>query len=238
MKNVLITGASRGIGKECAKEFAKNNYRVFINYNKSEKEALDLAQDLNGIAIKCDVGNYNEVKNMFVFIKTNYGGIDVIINNAGISKIKLLSDTSEEDYDEIFNTNMKSVYLVTKEALPYMINKKSGKIINISSMWGVTGASMEVIYSASKAAIIGFTKALAKELGPSNINVNCIAPGVIKTDMNKNLDKETLLSLSDETPLMRIGTPQDIAKTALFLASDDSSFITGQILSVDGGITI
>lgn len=238
MKNVLITGASRGIGKECARAFAKENYRVFINYNKSEKEALDLAEEINGIAIKCDVSNSKDIKNMFSFIETNYGGIDVLINNAGISKIKLLTDTTEEEYNEVFDTNMKSVYLVTKSALPYMINKKMGKIINISSMWGITGASMEVIYSASKAAVIGFTKALSKELGPSNINVNCIAPGVINTDMNKHLDEETLIYLSNETPLMRLGKTEDVAGAALFLASDNSSFITGQVLSVDGGITI
>ena len=175
---------------------------------------------------------------MISFIERNYGGVDVLINNAGISKIKLLSDTTEEEYDEVFDTNMKSVYLVTKASIPYMIRKKCGRIINISSMWGVTGASMEVIYSASKAAVIGFTKALAKELGPSGINVNCIAPGVINTDMNKTLDEETLSSLSEETPLMRLGTTEDVAKAVLFFASENSSFITGQVLSVDGGITI
>ena len=150
----------------------------------------------------------------------------------------MLQDTTEEDYDEIFDVNMKSVYLVTKAAMPHMIDKKYGKILNISSMWGITGASCEVCYSASKAAVIGFTKALAKELGPSGINVNCIAPGVIDTDMNKSLDEETRAELAAETPLMRIGTVTDIAKTASFLVSDDASFITGQILSVDGGMII
>ena len=237
MKNALVTGASRGIGAAIAKELAKNGFRVFINYNKSENEAKLLAEEIGGVAVKCDVSKADEVENM---IKTvaKYGGVDVLINNAGISKIKMLQDTTENDYDELFDVNMKSVYLVTRAAIPDMIRKKCGKILNISSMWGITGASCEVCYSASKAAVIGFTKAIAKELGPSGINVNCIAPGVIDTDMNKSLDAETRAELAAMTPLMRIGAVEDIAKAASFLVSDDASFITGQILSVDGGITI
>ena len=237
MKNALITGASRGIGAAIAEELAKSGFRVFVNYNKSENEAVSLAERIGGIAVKCDVSKSDEVEKM-INTAGKYGGIDVLVNNAGISKIKMLQDTTENDYDEIFDVNMKSVYLVTRAVIPDMIRKKYGKILNISSMWGITGASCEVCYSASKAAVIGFTKALAKELGPSGINVNCIAPGVIDTDMNKSLDEETRAALAAETPLMKIGTAEDIAKTAAFLVSDDASFITGQILSVDGGITI
>ena len=237
MKNALVTGASRGIGREIAEELAKNGFRVFINYNKSEKEALSLAEKIGGIPIKCNVSKADEVNKMIETV-SEYGGVDVLVNNAGISKIKMLQDTTEGDYDEIFDVNMKSVYLVTKAVIPHMVDKKYGKILNISSMWGICGASCEVCYSASKAAVIGFTKALAKELGPSNINVNCIAPGVIDTDMNKSLGEETRAELAAETPLMKLGTTSDIAKAAAFLISDDASFITGQILSVDGGMTI
>ena len=237
MKNALVTGASRGIGAAIAEELGKKGFRVFVNYNKSEKEALSLAKKIGGIAVKCDVSKTDEVETMIKTVN-EYGGVDVLVNNAGISKIKMLQDTTEEDYNEIFDVNMKSVYLVTKSVIPHMIDKKYGKILNISSMWGICGASCEVCYSASKAAVIGFTKSLAKELGPSNINVNCIAPGVIDTDMNKSLDEETRAELAAQTPLMKLGTVEDIAKAAAFLVSDDASFITGQILSVDGGMTI
>ena len=237
MKNALVTGASRGIGAAIAEELAKNGYRVFVNYNKSEKKAVALAEKIGGISIKCDVSKSDEVERMIETV-SRYGGVDVLVNNAGISKIKMLQDTTEEDYDEIFDVNMKSVYFVTRAAITDMIQKKSGKILNISSMWGISGASCEVCYSASKAAVIGFTKALAKELGPSGINVNCIAPGVIDTDMNRLLDAETREELATETPLMKIGTVTDIAKAAAFLVSDEASFITGQILSVDGGIIL
>lgn len=238
MKNVLITGGTRGIGKALVKTFSVAGYRVILNYIKSDDLAYQLKDEYNAVLLKYDITNEADVNKMCDFIISEYGGIDVLINNAGVSLIKMLQDTESEDYDFIFNTNMKSVYMLTKKTVPYMINKKYGKIINISSMWGIRGASCETVYSASKAAIIGFTKALSKELGPSNINVNCIAPGVILTDMNKGLDKETLDGLKEETPLERLGTPSDIAKTALFLASDDSSFITGQVICVDGGLTV
>lgn len=238
MKNVLITGGTRGIGKALVKTFSVAGYRVILNYIKSDDLAYQLKDEYNAVLLKYDITNEADINKMCDFIASEYGGIDVLINNAGVSLIKMLQDTESEDYDFIFNTNMKSVYMLTKKTVPYMINKKYGKIINISSMWGIRGASCETVYSASKAAIIGFTKALSKELGPSNINVNCIAPGVILTDMNKGLDKETLDGLKEETPLERLGTPSDIAKTALFLASDDSSFITGQVICVDGGLTV
>lgn len=238
MKNVLITGGTRGIGKALVKTFSVAGYRVILNYIKSDDLAYQLKDEYNAVLLKYDITNEADVNKMCDFIISEYGGIDVLINNAGVSLIKMLQDTESEDYDFIFNTNMKSVYMLTKKTVPYMINKKYGKIINISSMWGIRGASCETVYSASKAAIIGFTKALSKELGPSNINVNCIAPGVILTDMNKGLDKETLDGLKEETPLERLGTPSDIAKTALFLASEDASFITGQVICVDGGLTV
>lgn len=237
MKNALVTGASCGIGAAIAEELANKGFRVFVNYNKSMERALKLAEKIGGIAVKCDVSSSVEVDEMIKQTE-KYGGIDVLVNNAGISFINLLQDTDENDYDRIFDINMKSVYLVTRTVIPGMIRKKYGKIINISSMWGITGASCEACYSASKAAVIGFTKAMAKELGPSGINVNCIAPGLIDTDMNKEIDSKAKEEFIEETPLLRMGTVEDIAKAAAFLASDDASFITGQVLSVDGGITI
>ncbi len=238
MKNVLITGASRGIGKACVYEFSKQGYRVFLNYNKSKNEAEKIKEETGAVIINADISKKDEVKKMADYIHENYGKIDIIINNAGISQIKIFTDITEEDWDNIFNVNIKGMYLVTKEFVNDMISKKSGKIINISSMWGITGGSCEVHYSASKAAVIGFTKALAKELGPSNICVNCVAPGVIDTEMNKNLNEYYLKELCEETPLGRLGKPDEVAKTILFLASNDSDFITGQILNVDGGMVI
>lgn len=239
MKNVLITGASKGIGKACAELFSKKGYRVFINYNKSEEEAKKLALRIGGILVKADVSEKEEVKDIISFINKNYGYISVLINNAGVSlPQKLLQDVEEEEFNKVFDINVKGMFNVTKEVLPFMINEKSGSIINISSMWGVTGGSCEVVYSASKSAIIGFTKALAKEVGPSGVRVNVIAPGVIKTDMNKNLTDEDFEFLKEETPLQKIGNPEDIANTALFLAENSSSFITGEVINVNGGIVI
>lgn len=238
MKNALITGGSRGIGKACVYEFAENGYRVFLNYNNSKKEAEKISGETGAVIIKADVSKYDEVKQMADYIHTNYGKIDVIVNNAGISQIKLFTDISENDWNRMFDVNIKGMYLVTHSFIDDMISNKNGRIINISSMWGITGGSCEVHYSASKAAVIGFTKALAKEMGPSGICVNCIAPGVIETEMNSHLNEEDLKSLCGETPLERLGKPREIAKTALFLASDDASFITGQVLNVDGGMVI
>ncbi len=238
MKNVLITGGSRGIGKALVYEFSKKGYRVFLNYNSSKKEAEQISADTGAVIVKADISKSDEVNKMADYIHDNYGRIDILINNAGIAEQKLFTDISENDWDRMFDINIKGMFLVTKEFVSDMIYKKSGKIINISSMWGITGASCEVHYSASKSAVIGFTKALAKELGPSNICVNCIAPGVIETEMNKYLSKEDFDVLCEETPLERIGKPEEVAKTALFLANDDSSFITGQVINVDGGYII
>lgn len=242
-KTVLITGASRGIGKSIAKIFAENSYNVVINYNKSEDEAKELYDELNdkGYSVrifKADVSNVLEVNSLVNYCIGQFEKIDVLINNAGISKSNLFTDISYEEWNEIMSVNLNGVFYTTKKALQYMLPEMNGKIINISSIWGIAGGAYEVHYSASKAAIIGMTKALAKELGPSNITVNCIAPGVIKTDMLNNLNEDTLQMLIDETPLMKLGTPEDIAKCALFLASDAADFITGQVISPNGGFII
>ena len=240
MKLVLITGGSRGIGAACAEIFSKNGYFVAINYNKSESAALALAQKLdNSQAFYADVSKENEVKTLFSEVYKAFGKYpDVLINNAGVSVSGLFTDSTTEDFDKLFDINVKGAYLCSREVLGSMIPRKSGKIINISSMWGQTGASCEVLYSASKSALIGMTKALAKETGPCGITVNCIAPGVIKTDMLSCYDGTTLKALANDTPLSRLGTPQDIAQAALFLAEDASDFITGQVLGVNGGFYI
>nr|WP_330409746.1 3-oxoacyl-ACP reductase FabG [Romboutsia maritimum] len=241
--SVLVTGASRGIGRAIATLFAENGYNTIINYNKSENEAIDLYNTLKnkGLSVrlfKADVSNRIQVNSMINFCIGEFERIDVLINNAGISKNKLFTDISDDDWKEMMDINLNSVFFCTQKSLQYMIEQKSGKIINISSIWGVVGGSCEVHYSTSKAAIIGMTKALSKELGPSNIQVNCIAPGVIQTDMLNNIDEDILESLREETPLMRLGNPNDIAHCALYLASSNSDFITGQVISPNGGMVI
>lgn len=242
-KVALITGASRGIGREIARLFAMNNYNVVINYNKSEREANELLQELtnegyNARIFKADISNINEANALVNYTIGQFERIDVLVNNAGISRFNTFTEISIEEWHEIMNVNLNGVFYVTKKALQYMIPEHEGKIINISSMWGLVGASNEVHYSTSKAALIGMTKALAKELGPSNIQVNAIAPGVIETDMLNEIDEETLEYLKYETPLMRIGKPIDIARCALFLASEGGDFITGQVISSNGGFVI
>ena len=242
-RTVLVTGASRGIGKAIATLFAENNYNVLINYNKSEEEAMNLYNSLKskGYSVdvyKADVSKKEEVNMMINYCIGKFEKIDVLINNAEISKTNLFTDINYEEWDEVMATNLNGVFYTTKKALQYMIPEMSGKIINISSIWGMVGGSFEVHYSASKAAVIGMTKALAKELGPSNIQVNCIAPGVIQTDMLNNVSQETLEMLREETPLMKLGTVEDIAHTALFLANENANFITGQVISPNGGFVI
>lgn len=242
-KTALITGASRGIGREIAKLFAKNNYNVVINYNNSEEEAKKLLDELtnDGCSVKifkADISNVNEANALVNFTIGNFEKIDVLVNNAGISRFNLFTDISYDEWHEVMNVNLNSVFYVTQKALQYMLPEHSGKIINISSMWGMVGAANEVHYSTSKAALIGMSKALAKELGPSNIQVNVIAPGVIETDMLKEVDDDTIEMLKYETPLMRIGKPIDIARCALFLASEGGDFITGQVISSNGGFVI
>ena len=238
-KTVLITGASRGIGACAARAFAAEGYKVAVNYFKSEKEAVRLADEIGGIAVKADVSDPEQADKLVKKTLENFGHIDVLVNNAAIALTqKVLSDVDADEWDRIFAVNVRGVFNCTKAALDSMLTRHSGKIINISSIWGITGGSCEVAYSASKAAVIGFTKALAKETAPSGITVNCIAPGVVKTDMNAHLSDEDYAALAKETPLGRIGTPQDIAGTMLFLASSAADFITGQVIGTDGGISI
>lgn len=243
MKTVLITGASRGIGKEIALKFAENDYNVVINYNKSEKNAKELADKIEKMNKRCmickaDVSNDKEVNLMIKKVLKVFGKIDVLVNNAGVSVSKLLQDTSLQEIQKVFGVNIFGTINCTKAVVPNMISNKSGKIINISSIWGKVGASMETIYSASKGSVIAFTLALAKELAPSNISVNCVCPGVIKTDMLNEYSENDLDNLRLETPMLRLGTTKDVADAVYFLATDNASFITGQILTVDGGFAL
>ena len=237
IKTIILTGAARGIGKQCALDLAAAGYFVVGLYNKSENSAKDLESLSTMIkTYKCDVSDYKSVKKVSAEILEKYHDIYAVINNAGVAKTSLFTDVTEEDFDNIFNTNVKGMFAVTKAFLPCLINKKQGRIINISSIWGVCGGSCEVVYSASKAAVIGMTKALAREVGPSGITVNSVAPGVIETDMINNLSQEDKQVLADDTALMRNGTPKDISSVIKFLLSDDSGFITGQNITVDGGM--
>lgn len=242
-KTVLITGSSRGIGAETALKFADTGYNVVINYNNSEMQALEVLSKVRSkndgaTAVKADVSKYSEAESLIEKTISEFGKIDVLVNNAGIAEQKLFTDISEYEWKKMFEVNVQSMFNCSKFAAKNMIKNHSGKIINVSSVWGVCGASCEVHYSASKAAVIGFTKALAKELGPSGITVNCVAPGVIDTDMNSHLRKEDIVKLIDSTPLMRLGLPKDIANLIGFLASENANFITGQIIGCDGGFFI
>jgi 3-oxoacyl-[acyl-carrier protein] reductase len=236
MKTVLVTGGSRGIGKAIVYKFAEAGYNVILNYNKSEEAAIKIAKELNNVMpFKADVSVRSEVREMFNYANKTFGQIDVLINNAGIANYALLQNVSEEDWNSMVNVNLTGVFNCTQLALPDMINRKAGKIINISSIWGMVGASYEVVYSTVKAGVIGMTKALAKEVGPSNINVNCIAPGAIMTDMLNDCTMEELDEMTNQIPLQRIGSTEDIANLALFLASEEANYITGQVISPNGG---
>lgn len=239
-KSVLITGASRGIGAACAQSFAKAGYRVFLNSRKSIEELNALAEKLRALGASCealpgDVSDPAQVRGIFDKIRQTCGGVDVLVNNAGISHIGLLTDMTDEEWDRILRTNLSSVFYCSRAAVPYMVSEKSGKIINISSMWGRVGASCEVAYSAAKAGMNGFTMALAKELAPSNIQVNAVACGVIDTDMNAQLDRETKESLTEEIPAGRFGTAQEVAELVLELAQGHP-YLTGQVIGLDGGM--
>lgn len=230
MKRVFITGGSRGIGAACVRAFAGRGDAVTFTYNKSEAAALALAREVGACAVRCDVTDIPALEGAIQAA----GDVDVLINNAGISHVGLITDITYEEYRELFAVNTDAAFFATRAALPAMIRRGSGAVINISSMWGQVGASCEVAYSASKAALIGFTKALGREVGPSGVRVNCIAPGVIATDMNAHLSETDLAALAEETPLCRIGKPEEVARAALFLA--DADFVTAQVLGVDGGI--
>ena len=237
-KVVVITGGSRGIGAEIVKKLAGDKYRVILNYNKSEKEAKKIKEDLqkNNINIeifKADVSKRKEVKELIDFVINKFGKIDVLINNAGISQAKLFTDLTDEDWNNMIQTNLTSVFYCTQEAIKNMISRKEGLIINISSIWGVTGSSCEVHYSVAKAGIDGMTKALAKEVGPSNIRVNSIAPGIIDTDMNKAYTDEEIKDIIEDIPLNKIGKKVDIARCVEWLIEDE--YTTGQVISINGG---
>lgn len=233
MKRVLITGASRGIGAACARLFAKSGYDVIINYNNSKEEALRLAREIGAETIRADVSSSAQVDDMFKAA----GEVNILVNNAGISGFYMLDAMSDDEWNKMIGVNLNGVFYCTRAVLPQMLRRKSGAIVNVSSMWGICGSSCEAAYSASKAGVIGLTKALAKEVGPSGIRVNCIAPGAIDTDMNKKLGGDAIKELCEETPLGRLGSPEEVARAILFLADDDG-FITGQVLSPNGGLVI
>ena len=241
-KSVLIFGGSRGIGAATALYFAEKGYKVAITYNNSGYAAKIMQQDMqaNGkefIAIPCDVTNSVQIDSAIKQAVSAFGGLDAVVNNAGIASQNIITDVTDADWQKMLNTNLSGVFYACRSATKVMVSQKSGSIVNVSSIWGITGASCEVAYSATKAGIIGLTKALAKELGPSNIRVNCVAPGVIDTEMNNNLDIGALADLADETPLGRIGTTEEVAKAIYYLVND-ADFITGQVLSPNGGIVI
>lgn len=239
-KNVLITGASGGIGKATARLFAENGYNVGIVYNKDVESAYALRDELrekeiNCEVFQCDISSREDVDNMFVDFHERIGNVDVLVNNAGVAQQKLFLDITLWEWNRIFDINVTGVFNMCQCALRDMIDAKAGSIVNVSSIWGITGASCEAHYSATKAAVISLTKSLAKEYGPSNIRVNCVAPGVVDTKMNAHLDYEEMEELREETVLGRIGTPEEIAEAIYFLASDRAGFITGQTLTCDGG---
>lgn len=240
-KVILVTGGSKGIGADIAQYLAQKGYNVILNYNKSEEEAKKIQstlaeQNINIDIFKADVTNHFEVTKLVNFCINKYHKIDVLINNAGISQTKLFTDISDLEWNNMLQTNLTSAFYTTKDTLPSMIHNKSGCIINISSVWGLVGSSCEVHYSVAKAGLDAMTKSLAKELGPSNIRVNSIAPGIINTDMNKHLSKEDLENITQEIPLERIGNPQSITKCVQWLIEDD--YTTGQIISINGGWVI
>lgn len=245
-KTILITGASRGIGRAAAKQLALEGHQVAIHYVRNQAAAETLMQEIIAVTnrprqitiVQGDITCREQVDTMIQTITQTLGPIEVLVNNAGIAQQKMFCDITDGDWEQMFAVNVKGPYHCIQAVLPDMVRKKEGKILTLSSIWGITGASCEVHYSAAKAAVIGMTKALAKELAPSGIQVNCIAPGVIATDMNANLTEETLKQLEEETPLGRIGTPEDIAGMLSYLISPQADFITGQVLSPNGGLVI
>lgn len=244
MKTVVITGASRGIGSAIAVGFAKQGFNIVLNYNSSEEKALSLAKTLSDsygvsvLAAKADVADSAQVQEMTEKAVEAFGRIDVLVNNAGIAQQKLFTDITDDDWKRMIDVNLGGVFNCCRSVLSDMIKNHSGSIVNISSMWGQTGGSCEVHYSAAKAGVIGLTKALAKEVAPSGIRVNCIAPGVVMTDMMESFSEEDVKCLREETPLNILGTPKNIADAVLFLCGDGASFITGQVLGVNGGMVI
>lgn len=240
---VLITGASRGIGAACAWVFARSGYSVAILYHRRADlaEALRdqlIAEGQNAMCVQADVADRASAFGAVDEVISRWRRIDALINNAAIAQQKLFTDITGEDWERMISVNLSGAFHCTQAVLPGMISRRRGVIVNISSMWGQVGASCEVHYSAAKAGLIGLTRALAQEVGPSGVRVNCIAPGVIDTEMNASLDQDTLRSLAEDTPLMRLGTPEEVARAALFLCGDGASFITGQVLGVNGGFVL
>ena len=242
MKNkvAFVTGGAKGIGSAIVKRLISDGYKVAFTYNNSEEKALALANefDENCKAYKLDITDSNAVKTIVDDIENSFGEIHILVNNAGIAEQALFTDITDEMWHRMIDTNLSGAFYCSRAVLKYMINRKSGKIINIASIWGETGGSCEVHYSASKSGLIGMTKALAKEVGLSGITVNSVSPGVILTDMTSHFDEETMNALKEETPLNKIGTPEDVAGAVSFLASKDADFITGQNISVNGGMNI
>lgn len=236
--NILISGGSRGIGKACVERFVRDGHKVAFLYHKNKAAAEAVASEYGALPFCVDITNADEINRVTEEAINALGGIDVLVNNAGIAQIKLFCDLSDEDWRRMIDTNLSGAFYLSRAVVPHMIRAQHGRIINIGSMWGKVGASCEVHYSASKAGLRGLTMALAKELGPSHITVNAVEPGVIATDMNSNLDEETLAALCEETPLCRIGKPEEVAALVSFLASEEAAFITGQIIGVDGGFAI
>lgn len=241
-KCALITGASGGIGSSIALRLARDGFAVAACYRSDEAGIASLADELDVIGAeykiyRADVADYSQMNTVFADATEKFGGVSVLVNNAGVAQQKLFTDITEEEFDFITGVNFKGVFNCCKCAVPFMVNQKSGKIINISSMWGVYGASCETVYSATKAAVIGLTKALARELAPSNIQVNCVAPGAIDTKMNSNLSSDERAALADEIPMGRFGLPGEIAGVVSFLAGSDSDYVTAQVITADGGMT-
>ena len=232
MKTILITGGSRGIG-EAIVRLASSKYRVAFTYNTSAQRALALSQEVGAKAYKCDVSASDQVESVIAEIKRDFGGIDLLVNNAGIAQDKLFQDITDEDWRKMMGVNLDGTFFVTRAVVPGMISKGYGRIVNVSSMWGTDGASMETHYSASKAGVIGLTKALSKELAPTGITVNAVAPGAIDTDMMKTYTDEELKEFVSEIPFGRLGKPEEVAEAAMFLLSAD--YITGEVLSIRGG---
>ena len=238
MKTAVITGGSRGIGAQLVRHFRENGWQVAFTYHTSREQAEALAGETGAIAFPCDARSEEETKRMAEQVLSRFRHVDVLICNAGTAHTGLFQDMTADEWDDLFALHVRGAFLATREILPDMISRQSGSILYISSMWGQVGASCEVAYSSCKAALIGMTKALAKECGPSHVRVNCIAPGVIRTDMLAGYSEEDLAALAEETPLQRLGNPADVARAALFLAGSEADFITGQILGVNGGFVV
>lgn len=242
-QTALVTGASRGIGKETARQLAHRGYHVAVHYNASREEAEALcaslrAEGCTASPFQADIADPAQVRRMAQDVLSVYHRVDLLVNNAGVAAQQLFTDVTDADWARMVGVNLSGAFYVTRAFLPGMISRRSGCVLFVSSMWGQVGASCEVCYSACKAGLIGMTKALAKETGPSGVRVNCIAPGVIDTDMNARLDANTLDALAQETPLCRLGTPQDVARAVAFLGGEEAAFITGQVLGVNGGFVV